>query len=114
MATLSDSDDVITEAVGVEEERGAEGTSPLPSVDNDDDTNEGNGQGDPPAYPSNEAEGQEMVVIGRSTKVEEPTVTFIAKDETSETPGQQQIPYDFSLSSSVETVYSTFANAAGM
>ena len=111
MATVTGRDDVITEAGGVEEERGARGTSPLPSVANDDENND---PGDPPAYPGNEGEGQEMVVIGRgATKVEEPTVTFIARDETSESSSPPPLNYDFSVSTSLESVYSTFAGAAG-
>ena len=110
MATVTDRDDVITEAGGVEEERGAGGTSPLPSVSDD----ENNDPGDPPAYPGNEGEGQEMVVIGRgATKAEEPTVTFIARDEASESSSQPPLNYDFSVSTSLESVYSTFAGAAG-
>lgn len=110
MATVSDGDDVITEAGGVEEERGAGGTSPFPSVTNNDENND---RGDPPAYPGNEGGGQEMVVIGKSVKVEEPTVTFIARDETSEKSTRPPLNYDFSLSSSVDSVYTTFAGAAG-
>ena len=121
MATVSDADDVTTEAGDVEEERGAGSTSPLPPVA----SNEHNDPGDPPAYPGNDDEGggsgvgagQEMVVMGTAagtTRAEEPTVTFVARDETTINWKNATSTYSFSLSTSVGTVYTTFANDAGV
>ena len=119
MATVSD--DVITEAGSVEEERGAGGTYPLPPADN----NENNNQGDPPGYPGDDGGesgghgssgwSQEMAVIGTSAaaRVEEPEVTFIARDETTDCWENATHTYSFGLSSSVGAVYSAFASEAG-
>lgn len=103
--------DVITpEAGGANEERGADESSPLPPTHD-------NIPGDPPEYPGNRGVGnygQEMTVIGRSANVvSEPSVTFIAKDETTDSWSSPKLTYDFSLSTSVSDVYSTFAKEAG-
>ena len=114
MATVGGNDDIITatEAGAVDEARGADGTSPLPLVDDNE-----NNEGDPPAYPGSNGQpqwGQEMTVMGRSAPVvTEPSVTFVAKDDTSASWSSETYTYSLPLSSSVALVYSTFAKDVG-
>lgn len=107
MATVTDV--TSTEAGGANEERGADGSSPLPPTHD-------NIQGDPPSYPDNRegTYGQEMTVIGRSAPlVTEPSVTLIAKDETTDHWSTSNYNYSFPLSTCVSDVYSTFAKETG-
>ena len=107
---MSTATDVITpEAGGANEERGADGSSPLPPTHD-------NIQSDPPSYPDNREEnyGQEMTVIGRSAPlVTEPSVTLIAKDESTDSWTNSSYNYSFPLSTCISDVYSTFAKESG-
>lgn len=105
MATVTDV--ISPEAGGANEERGADGSSPLPPTHD-------NTQGDPDNRTGTASYGQEMTVIGRSAPlVTEPAVTFIAKDESTGNWSTSNYTYTFPLSTCISDVYSTFAKETG-